>query len=179
MANQKNNEAAIKNLENQVGQLAKQIAEQQPGPSFSGNTQINPKEHCKSIVTRSGKEVNSGMNDDVVVDDDLEVVVEREKEEMVVEVEKNELEEGLVEKKNEKKEEGEKKSKKNGKGKEQVNNIPIQNLPYPHAPSKKDNARHYARFLDIFNQLQINIPFFEAIEQIPTYAKFMKDILTK
>ncbi|XP_058776378.1 uncharacterized protein LOC131650695 [Vicia villosa] len=39
MANQKINEAAIKNLETQVGQLAKQLSEQQIGPSFSANTQ--------------------------------------------------------------------------------------------------------------------------------------------
>lgn len=57
--------------------------------------------------------------------------------------------------------------------------LPVQNLPYPHAPTKKDNARHYERFLYIFSQLQINIPFFEALEQMPTYDKFMKDILMK
>ncbi|XP_058751159.1 uncharacterized protein LOC131624217 [Vicia villosa] len=33
--------------------------------------------------------------------------------------------------------------------------------------------------MDIFRQLQINIPFFEALEQMPKYAKFMKDILSK
>ncbi|XP_058761440.1 uncharacterized protein LOC131634835 [Vicia villosa] len=33
--------------------------------------------------------------------------------------------------------------------------------------------------MDIFRQLQINIPFLEALEQMPKYAKFMKDILTK
>ncbi|XP_058764329.1 uncharacterized protein LOC131637777 [Vicia villosa] len=57
--------------------------------------------------------------------------------------------------------------------------IPSQHLPYPHAPSKKDHARKYARFMEIFKQLQINIPFSEAINQMPKYAKFMKDILTK
>jgi hypothetical protein len=33
--------------------------------------------------------------------------------------------------------------------------------------------------MDIFKRLQINIPFAEALEQMPTYAKFMKEILTK
>ncbi|XP_058756412.1 uncharacterized protein LOC131629645 [Vicia villosa] len=56
---------------------------------------------------------------------------------------------------------------------------PSQHLPYPHAPSKKDNARQYARFMDIFKQLHINIPFAEALEQMPKYAKFMKNMLTK
>ena len=59
MANQKSTDAAIKNLETQVGQLANQLAEQQPGPSFSANTQTNPKEHCKAITTRSGRELIS------------------------------------------------------------------------------------------------------------------------
>ncbi|XP_058725937.1 uncharacterized protein LOC131597247 [Vicia villosa] len=57
--------------------------------------------------------------------------------------------------------------------------IPSQHLPYPHAPSKKDNARQHARFMDIFKQLRINIPFAEALEQMPKYAKFMKKIITK
>ncbi|KAK2373435.1 hypothetical protein QL285_074466 [Trifolium repens] len=56
---------------------------------------------------------------------------------------------------------------------------PVQHLPYPHAQSKKDKERQYARFLDIFKRLQINIPFSKASEQMPTYAKFMKEILTK
>ena len=33
--------------------------------------------------------------------------------------------------------------------------------------------------MDIFKRLQINIPFVEAMEQMPTYAKFMKELLTK
>jgi len=31
--------------------------------------------------------------------------------------------------------------------------------------------------MEIFNRWQINIPFLEAVEQMPTYAKFMKEIL--
>ncbi|XP_050876054.1 uncharacterized protein LOC127079722 [Lathyrus oleraceus] len=58
-------------------------------------------------------------------------------------------------------------------------NPPVQNLPYPHAPIKKDRERQYARFLDIFKRLQINIPFTEALEQMPTYACFLKETLTK
>jgi len=45
MANQKNIEASIRNLEAQVRQLAKQLANQQ-GSQFSANKQTNPKEHC-------------------------------------------------------------------------------------------------------------------------------------
>ena len=65
------------------------------------------------------------------------------------------------------------------KGKAIVNHPPIEHLPYPHAPSKKDKEMQYKCFIDIFKRLQITISFFEALEQMPTYAKFMKDLLTK
>ncbi|XP_052734103.1 uncharacterized protein LOC128196651 [Vigna angularis] len=93
MTNQKNTEASIRNLETQVGQLAKQLSDQQAG-HFSA-TQTNPKEHCKSITTRSGTIVGRGIGDNLVVEE------------------------------------------------------------------------------------EINIPFVEAMEQMPTYAKFMKELLTK
>ncbi|GJW89019.1 putative reverse transcriptase domain-containing protein [Tanacetum coccineum] len=37
----------------------------------------------------------------------------------------------------------------------------------------------FKKFFENLQQLSINIPFVEALEQIPKYAKFMKDILTK
>ncbi|XP_050885706.1 uncharacterized protein LOC127091186 [Lathyrus oleraceus] len=179
MANQKSTDATIKNLETQVGQLSKQLADQHKG-TFSVNTQDNPKEHCKSIQTCSGRKIDMGISDEV---EEEEIVVENEKEKDEIEVEKN-VEGELVEKEKLEKEEVEKKNreeknKKNQKGKDKLNNIPIQNFSYPHAPSKKYNARNYVQFLNIFSRLQIKIPFFEALEQMPTYAKLMKDILTK
>jgi hypothetical protein len=32
--------------------------------------------------------------------------------------------------------------------------------------------------LEVFKQVQINIPFLDAIQQIPSYAKFLKDLVT-
>ena len=43
LANQKNTDASIRNLENQVGQIAKQLSEYEEG-HFSANTKTNPKE---------------------------------------------------------------------------------------------------------------------------------------
>jgi len=51
--NQKNTDASIKNLEVQVGQLAKQLSEHGSG-SFSSTTQVNPKEYCYLIKKRWG-----------------------------------------------------------------------------------------------------------------------------
>ena len=37
----------------------------------------------------------------------------------------------------------------------------------------------FSRFLDILKKIEINIPFSEALAQMPNYAKFLKDILSK
>ena len=56
MSNHKRIESAIKNLEIQVGQLAKQIAENSSG-GFGANTKKNPKEEFKVVVTKSKRGV--------------------------------------------------------------------------------------------------------------------------
>ena len=52
MSNHKSTESAIKNLEVQVGQLAKQLVDR-PSSSFSANTKKNSKEECKAVMARS------------------------------------------------------------------------------------------------------------------------------
>ncbi|XP_028214858.1 uncharacterized protein LOC114396883 [Glycine soja] len=54
MSNHKSTESAIKNLEIQVGQLAKQIAKYS-SRGFGANTKKNTKEECKVFITRSKK----------------------------------------------------------------------------------------------------------------------------
>ncbi|XP_023765362.1 uncharacterized protein LOC111913880 [Lactuca sativa] len=53
-------------------------------------------------------------------------------------------------------------------------------LPFPprQNKSKVDDGK-FKKFLEIFSQLHINIPFVEALKQMPTYAKFMKEVLTR
>lgn len=43
-------------------------------------------------------------------------------------------------------------------------------------PLHKD--KHQSEILEIFKQVRINIPLLDAIQQIPTYAKFLKDLCT-
>ena len=52
-------------------------------------------------------------------------------------------------------------------------------VPYPLVPSKKDKERQLAWFLNIFKKLEITIPFGEALQQMPLYSNFLKDLLTK
>ena len=51
MSNHKSTESAIKNVEIQVRQLAKHIAEKSSS-TFGANTEQNPKEECKAMMTR-------------------------------------------------------------------------------------------------------------------------------
>ena len=37
----------------------------------------------------------------------------------------------------------------------------------------------FSRFLDMFKKIEINIPSVEALAQIPNYAKFLQEILSK
>ena len=43
-------------------------------------------------------------------------------------------------------------------------------------PIRKKN--HCEKILKVFKNVQINIPFLIAINQIPSYAKFLKDLTT-
>jgi len=63
--------------------------------------------------------------------------------------------------------------------KKEIPSISVKEAPYPLVPSKKEKEHYFAHFLDIFKKLEITIPFGEALQQIPLYTKFMKDLLTK
>lgn len=56
MENQKNMDASVKNLETQIGQIVKQLADQQ-SRAFNPNTLTNPNKHYNIITIRNG-EVN-------------------------------------------------------------------------------------------------------------------------
>ena len=37
----------------------------------------------------------------------------------------------------------------------------------------------FSKFLEIFKKFEISLPFAEAVAQMPNYARFLKDILSK
>ncbi|XP_070007999.1 uncharacterized protein [Nicotiana sylvestris] len=51
--------------------------------------------------------------------------------------------------------------------------------PYPQRLAKHKNENHFKKFIDMMKRLSINMPLVEALEQMPGYAKFMKDLVTK
>ncbi|KAL5564485.1 hypothetical protein UlMin_027649 [Ulmus minor] len=140
-ANFRNQEAINRDIQNQLGQLSKQIAERSQG-SLPSDT-INPKEHAKAITLRSGKEV----------------VKPRKPEKKMEE------------------------SKEKPSTSQDVQPSPTAKyeppIPYPQRLIKKKLDNQFDKFLEIFKKLHINIPFAEMLEQMPKYAKFMKEILSK
>ena len=52
-------------------------------------------------------------------------------------------------------------------------------VPFPQRLQKAKREEQFSKFLEIFKKIEINIPFVEAITQMPNYAKFLKDILSK
>ena len=44
---------------------------------------------------------------------------------------------------------------------------------------KKTKDGKYWGFITLLKQLSINVPLIEALEQMPDYTKFMKDVVTK
>ena len=52
-------------------------------------------------------------------------------------------------------------------------------VPFPQRLQQSKMDSWYARFLNIFKKLEINIPFSEVLAQMPQYEKFMKDVISK
>ena len=154
---QKNTSASLKNLETQVGQLALNMPNQSKG-TFPSDTEKNPKD-CMAVQLRSGKEMGNNRK-------------KERKEETGVEQE-------------EIGKEGEKsiqtKQPEGSNEQKQKEGVPAYTptVPFPQRLQKEKREEQFSRFLDIFKKIEINIPFAEVINQMPTYAKFLKEILSK
>jgi hypothetical protein len=166
------NTQAISKLEIQVGQLASHLGERDKGklPSQPVN---NPKactignsstqEHAHAIVTlRSGRRVDNHVAEPKV-DHEAEPTTDLARQE------------------------GKESDKKETTDVEPSTVTPMDNDPprsfVPKAPylerlrAPKKNAQ-FAEILEVFKQVQINIPFLDAIQQVPSYVKFLKDLVT-
>ena len=48
--------------------------------------------------------------------------------------------------------------------------------PFPHALRKRKNSVNQTEILEVLRQVKANIPLLDMIKQVPTYAKFLKDL---
>ncbi|XP_070039701.1 uncharacterized protein [Nicotiana tomentosiformis] len=51
-------------------------------------------------------------------------------------------------------------------------------IPFPQKMKREKLDGQFAKFLEILKQIHINIPFTDALLQMPSYAKFLKEILS-
>ncbi|KAL5578038.1 hypothetical protein UlMin_019737 [Ulmus minor] len=165
-----NQGVALRNLENQVGQLATALSSRPSGalPSNTESPQRDGKEHAKAITLRSGNTVEvPEARKKAQKESDLV------QEEVITEQEKNQQENIEVE---------------NSAKKSDVDAsvLPQQTHqqrrpppPFPQRFQKQQQDKKFQKFLDVLKQLHINISFVEALEQMPNYVKFMKDMLMK
>ncbi|XP_061375238.1 uncharacterized protein LOC133317394, partial [Gastrolobium bilobum] len=165
----RNQEASIRNLETQIGQLSRHFTERTQG-TFPSNTVVNPREHCNAITTRSGTVIQPVEKPPVEKKKEAEPEVEKEKEEDEVEAEKCIPEKKLF--KWEKKKALDRQPKV-------ADPSPYAKVPYPQRLKQEVQKQQYTKFLDIFKKLQVNILFAEALENMPKYARFMKDLLSR
>ncbi|XP_057802972.1 uncharacterized protein LOC131018267 [Salvia miltiorrhiza] len=143
----------MKMFETQLGQLANAFTNLHQQGQFPSNTTVNPKEHCKAINLRSGTTYEGPkMPEDEIVSP----VDEKEAEEVTVEVS------------------GKKKNEK-----QKTTSPAIVTLPFPHRHQKEKVKQQFSKFLEIFKKLHINLPLVEALQEMPQYAKFLKDIISR
>ena len=50
--------------------------------------------------------------------------------------------------------------------------------PFPQALKGKKKASNQTEILEVLRQVKVNIPLLDMIKQVPTYAKFLKDLCT-
>ena len=142
----------------QVGQLTNML-NARPQGNFPSNTVVNPKEQFQAITLRSGKEIEGpslkGAQEKKAEEEGSYEKVEPQVEEKVTE--------GLA-------------------TKEKIQPVVVNSnvkIPYPQRLWKNSLDKQFSKFLEVFKKLHINIPFVEALEQMPSYVKFMKEILSK
>ena len=69
--------------------------------------------------------------------------------------------------------------KQNDEPKINSNQNPSISLPFSQRFKNKNIDSRFNKFLAIFKKININIPFADALEQMPNYAKFLKEIMSK
>ena len=152
---QKTTNASLKNLETQIGELALTLQNKMKD-AFPSDTKKNPKDYM-ALQLRSGKEL------------------EKEK------LEKNEGNKGEGSLENA--ESLEKERKKEQQQEEERSKKKAHNsmfaVPFPQRLQKSRIEEQFTRFLKTFQKLEISMPFTEVVTQMPLYAKFLKEILSK
>ncbi|XP_060210722.1 uncharacterized protein LOC132637685 [Lycium barbarum] len=176
--------SSIKQIESQLSQISAQLNQRKKGtlPSDMIANLANDEHKYHAITTRSGK---TSVQEELVTKkglvDEAKIVEEPRVNEEEIEM-KNKwatIEESIVIEhvpESDEVPEGEKVIDEVSKA---LKTIPKPPPPFPQRLAKKADDGKFLKFIEKLKQLSINIPFVEVLEQMPGYAKFMKDHVTK
>ncbi|CAL8084600.1 unnamed protein product [Prunus armeniaca] len=164
-----NLQATVKNIEKQMGQIAFQVSERAPG-TFPSQTEHNPRggADCKAVrVLRSGKSY----------DNRGEICVGNSQAASQPQTDSgNFAESDIVTDSTESMGRSENSAKIAAETAERVYVPP---MPYPERLKPKVKNQQLTDFMKTLAKVQINLPLIDAIKNIPSYAKFLKDVCTK
>ena len=165
---QANTNASLKNLETQVGQLASTLQNKNKD-AFLSDTQKNPRD-CMAVQLRSDKELSNNITE-------KKEKTEQEEEEETGRKNRRSSSELTV------KTENKVQTERPGENREQKQKEKVQAytpaVPFLQRLQKAKKEEQFSKFLKMFKKIEINIPFADAITQMPNYAQFLKDILSK
>jgi hypothetical protein len=147
--------------------LAELLKERHSG-DLPSNTEANPKGYVKAITTRSGKTTSP-------VKPLTEPVAEECVDEEVQMESSGEVHQWLGPASTAQPENS---PKKKNVTEEQEVDMRFRRVPYPARLLQQKYGKEYEKFLELFTQLKVNLPFVEALQHMPKYAKFLKDLLT-
>ncbi|KAK8563294.1 hypothetical protein V6N12_035444 [Hibiscus sabdariffa] len=167
-----NHDATLKSLETQVGQIS-QMLNTRPIGGFPSDTKVAKgatHEQCKAITTRSGrilepttKQAGTAASPSAATDTPAEAKIpamtDKDHEdphtttgESSVETSHNHIDKSEVSR---------------------------PTPPFPQRLKKQKQDYQFKKFFDILKQVHINLPLVEALQQMPNYAKFLKDMVTR
>ena len=150
-----------------MGQMASLLTKRQRG-AFSSNSEVNPRqegnEHVKAVTLRSGKELAAPGQPPVTGEVEIEEVIQPNQTDKVVGEQPHQ------------KKLDEKETEYEGRP---HRTEPIISIMYPQRLKKSKLDKQFTKFLEVFKKLHINILFADALEKMPSYVKFMKEILSK
>ncbi|PHT43581.1 hypothetical protein CQW23_17606 [Capsicum baccatum] len=169
---------SIRQIEQQLSQLSAAFNQRKAG-TLPSDTVQNPKNDgsCMAITTRSGKVLETSAKGKQVVDEvaDMDItpsdVTKGEEAATTTPNVKDISPSDVQPEKVEKQKQEEKKNVER--------TLPYPPPPFPQRLKKVADDTKFSKFINMLKQLTINVPLVEELEQVPGYAKFMKDLLTK
>ncbi|CAM8877992.1 unnamed protein product [Rhodiola kirilowii] len=148
-----------KMLENQIAQQA-ETSTRAPGKLPARPEQGN-REHCNAVTLRSGKDLEVELPKRKRVTFDLGGQASADIEELEEEVPSPQVEEEIeVEKE------------------KAEPRVYTPSIPFPQRLKKKTNDKQFSKFAEMMRKLYVTMPFTEVITQAPSYARFLKDVIT-